>query len=128
MSVIKCGTSHQAAKRYLVSASNPARAGARLGKPLYRVPFAPKGPGDGRIEHIKRLCRHRPKNTVAVNWLAYPLQNPGAKKKWQAAVVVYGSEGTGKSITFDEVMGRIYGEYKVTIGQAQLEQLYRMAE
>ena len=72
------------------------------------------------LEHIKRLCRHRAEEYEwLLKWLAYPLQNPGAKMA--TAVVVYGSEGTGKSITFDEVMGRIYGEYKVTIGQAQLE-------
>jgi putative DNA primase/helicase len=42
-----------------------------------------------------------------LKWLAYPLQNPGAKM--QHALVVNGAEGTGKSLFFEEVIAAIYG-------------------
>lgn len=72
------------------------------------------------LGHINFLCRGRDEEYQwLLNWLAYPLQNPGAKMS--TAVVMYGSEGPGKSITFDNVMGRIYDRHKITIGQAQLE-------
>lgn len=72
------------------------------------------------LDHLNRLCRGRPDEIEwLLNWLAYPLQNPGSKMA--SAVVMYGSEGPGKSITFDSVMGRIYGRHQITIGQAQLE-------
>lgn len=78
--------------------------------------------GDCRLilQHIQRLCGGRSQEYMwLLNWLAYPLQHPGSKMA--SAVIVHGSEGTGKSITFDEIMGRIYGHYKTTIGQQQLE-------
>jgi putative DNA primase/helicase len=72
------------------------------------------------LDHIRLLCRSR---TDAMEWLlswmAYPLQNPGAKMA--SSLVVYGSEGLGKSIMFDKVLGKIYGAHATTIGQAQLE-------
>lgn len=53
-------------------------------------------------------------------WLAYPLQNPGAKM--QTAVLMFGEkQGTGKSLFFEGVMRPIYGEYGATAGQHQLE-------
>lgn len=56
-------------------------------------------------------------------WLAYPLQNPGAKMA--SAVLVHSSiHGSGKSYFFDVVMRAIYGEYGKTVGQAQLEGQY----
>ena len=84
-------------------------------------PLKPKKGDCKRIlAHIQRLCGNRSKEFLwLLNWLAYPLQNPGAKMA--SAVIVHGAEGTGKSITFDVVMGAIYGEYKTTIGQQQLE-------
>lgn len=58
-----------------------------------------------------------------VNWLAYPLQNVGAK---MATAVMMHSEiqGSGKSLLFDGVMRKIYGEYGATLGQHQLESQY----
>lgn len=56
-------------------------------------------------------------------WLAFPLQNLGAK---MATAVLMHSEtqGSGKSLLFDEVIRRIYGEYGATLGQHQLESAY----
>lgn len=56
-------------------------------------------------------------------WLAYPLQNPGAKM--ETAVLCHSDvHGSGKSYFFDVVMREIYGEYSRTVGQAQLEGQY----
>lgn len=84
-------------------------------------PLEPKKGECRRIlSHIQRLCGNRSQEYIwLLQWLAYPLQNPGAKMA--SAVIVHGAEGTGKSITFDVIMGAIYGEYKTTIGQQQLE-------
>lgn len=56
-------------------------------------------------------------------WLAYPLQNVGAK---MASAVMMHSEiqGSGKSLFFDVVLRGIYGEYSATLGQHQLESQY----
>lgn len=56
-------------------------------------------------------------------WLAYPLQNVGAK---MATAVLMHSEthGSGKSLLFEEVIKPIYGEYGATLGQHQLESSY----
>lgn len=60
--------------------------------------------------------------TWIFNWLAYPLQQPGAKM--QTALLVRGGQGTGKSV-LGEIMLRIYGHspqgYGVVIGQHDLE-------
>jgi putative DNA primase/helicase len=53
-----------------------------------------------------------------LNWLAYPLQNPGAKLS--TALVFHGPQGTGKNLFF-EIMLRIYGPYGLVVGQDQLE-------
>lgn len=72
------------------------------------------------LEHVMHLCGGRQEEADwLLNWLAYPLQFPGTKMA--SAVLVHGAEGTGKSITFSDVMGRIYGDHHITIGQAQLE-------
>ena len=51
-------------------------------------------------------------------WLAYPLQNRGAKM--HTAPVIHGPQGTGKS-RFFEAYGAIYGEYGRVLGQEALE-------
>jgi putative DNA primase/helicase len=56
-----------------------------------------------------------------LDWLAYPLQNPGAKSA--TALVFHGPQGTGKNLFF-EAYARIYGQYATVIGQAQLESRY----
>lgn len=53
-----------------------------------------------------------------IKWLAYPIQNPGAKM--QSAVVVHGKQGTGKSQFFKAIC-RIYGDYALTINQSAVE-------
>lgn len=72
------------------------------------------------LEHVKFLCRSRSDAVEwLLSWMAYPLQNPGAKMA--SSLVVFGAEGFGKSIMFDSVLGKIYGTHAITIGQAQLE-------
>lgn len=61
--------------------------------------------------------------TWLTKWLAYPLQNVGAKM--QTSVLMHSDvHGSGKSYFFDGVMGKIYGEYCSVFGQAQLESQY----
>ena len=56
-------------------------------------------------------------------WLAYPLQHVGAKM--DTAILMHSpQEGTGKSLLFDGVIKKIYGEYGATVGQHQLESQY----
>lgn len=55
-----------------------------------------------------------------LRWLAYPLQNPGAKM--QTALLMFGEkQGTGKSLFFQDVMLPIYGEYGTVASQHQLD-------
>lgn len=56
-----------------------------------------------------------------LDWLAFPLQNPGAKMA--TALIFHGPQGTGKNLFF-EAYARIFGEYAAVIGQAQLESRY----
>jgi len=53
-----------------------------------------------------------------LNWLAYPIQHPGAKM--QSAVVVHGPQGTGKS-RFFEAYGKIFGDYGIILNQGAIE-------
>ena len=72
------------------------------------------------LQHIKRLCRDRDEEfNWLIRWMAYPLQNLGAKM--DSSVIMYGAEGYGKSILWEQIISKIYGEYSITIGQAQLE-------
>lgn len=72
------------------------------------------------LAHLLRLCGGRgPEFDWLIKWIAYPLQNLGAKM--DSGVIMYGSEGPGKSVLWEHVIGRIYGEYAITIGQSQLE-------
>lgn len=58
-----------------------------------------------------------------LRWLAYPLQNPGAKMA--TAVLMHGDvHGTGKSMFFEACYKPIFGEYATTLGQHQLESQY----
>lgn len=54
-------------------------------------------------------------------WLAYPIQNPGAKMK--TALVVHGGQGVGKNMFFEAVMA-IYGPYGKVVGQDALEDTF----
>lgn len=53
-----------------------------------------------------------------LKWLAYPIQNPGAKMA--SAVVIHGKQGTGKTMFF-KAIARIYGTYGLTINQSAVE-------
>lgn len=58
-----------------------------------------------------------------IRWLAIPLQRPGTKM--DTALIFHGEiQGAGKSLFFDRVMTRIYGDYAVILGQGQLESQY----
>lgn len=60
-----------------------------------------------------------------LRWLAYPLQNPGAKM--QTALLFFGEkQGTGKSLFFEGIVKPIYGAHGATGGQHQLESTYTM--
>lgn len=72
------------------------------------------------LKHLWYMCRKREAELhFMLKWIAYPLQNPGAKMA--TSIVMFGSEGTGKSIIWEEVVKPIYGKHAGTIGQAQLE-------
>lgn len=51
-------------------------------------------------------------------WMAYPLQNPGAKMS--TAVIMHGPQGTGKSTVF-QTLAEIYGDYATVLNQRGLE-------
>jgi len=72
-------------------------------------------------ELISFLCNGDPDATHWLTcWLAYPLQNMGSKM--DTAVLLHSSmEGSGKSLFFSDIMGKVYGQYAATVGQAQLE-------
>ncbi|WP_223871872.1 primase-helicase family protein, partial [Candidatus Dactylopiibacterium carminicum] len=53
-----------------------------------------------------------------LRWMAYPLQNPGAKMS--TAVIMHGPQGTGKSAIF-QVLASIYGKYATVLNQRGLE-------
>lgn len=53
-----------------------------------------------------------------IKWMAYPLQNPGAKMS--SAVIMHGPQGTGKSAVFS-ALAEIYGDYSTVLNQRGLE-------
>lgn len=72
------------------------------------------------IDHLWWMCSENEEVFLWVlNWIAYPLQNPGAKMA--TSIINYGLEGTGKSFLWDAVVKRMYGRYGIVVGQAQLE-------
>ena len=76
------------------------------------------------IAHLYYLCGGDADLTHDLTcWLAYPLQNVGAKLGY--AYVFQGPEGSGKSAIFEKVMMRVYGyHYGIQIGQTELESKY----
>lgn len=70
---------------------------------------------------ISFLCNHD-EDALGwlTKWLAYPLQNMGAKM--DTAVLMHSiMEGSGKSLLFADIFGQLYGQYAATVGQTQLE-------
>lgn len=86
----------------------------------------PNKPAPGDCRHLLallyHLCsgddNHAQLYDWVLKWLAFPLQNPGAKMK--TALVIHGGQGTGKSEFFETVMN-IYGRYGQVIDQAAVE-------
>jgi putative DNA primase/helicase len=84
---------------------------------------APAATGcDRLLDLLAHLCSAEddPAATAdwVLDWLAYPLQNPGAKM--YDALVVAGPSGTGKSAFFDAV-GSLYGGAHRSIGAHEVE-------
>lgn len=81
-----------------------------------------------KCRNIRRLIDHLVDHNPVVfdwlvSWLAYPLQNVGAK---MGSTVLMHSEqqGGGKSLFFEECYKPIFGEYAATVGQTQMESQY----
>lgn len=54
-----------------------------------------------------------------LDWIAYPLQNLGAKMP--TSVIMHGDEGSGKNLFWEVIVRSIYGKYGRVVGQSQLE-------
>ncbi len=86
----------------------------------------PTRPAAGKCEVmldlLRYLCSGEENNAElfqwVINWLAYPLQHPGAKM--HSAIVVHGPQGTGKS-RFFEAYAKIFGEYSIILNQGAIE-------
>ncbi len=59
--------------------------------------------------HFDLCCAAQDHTDYVLNWLALPLQRLGAKTG--TAILVFGQQGTGKSLFFGELMKAIYGEF-----------------
>lgn len=87
-------------------------------------PMQPKkGKCTALIDLLKYLCSAEDENYEAlfdwvIKWLAYPLQNAGAKM--HSAIVIHGNQGTGKSM-FMEAYAKIFGEYAAILNQGALD-------
>lgn len=78
----------------------------------------------GIVSLIQHLCEYE-KEAIQflLKWLAYPLQNAGAKMA--SCVLMHGNvQGAGKSMLFGNIMKKIYGDYHATVGQQQLDSNY----
>lgn len=85
-----------------------------------RLPFKPKkGKCDLLLDILFHLCgEDKVTYDWTLKWLAYPLQNVGAKMA--TAIVIHGREGTGKNL-FLSAIQRIYGDYTSIITQNDIE-------
>ena len=86
-------------------------------------PLKPKkGSCDIFLELIQYLCSLEDNSEEIYRWLlcwmAYPLQNPGAKMS--SAIIMHGPQGTGKSTVF-QTLAKIYGDYSTVLNQRGLE-------
>lgn len=74
------------------------------------------------LELLEYLCSHEDNSRDlyqwVLRWLAYPIQNPGAKMK--TALVLHGPQGVGKNLFFESVMA-IYDSYGRVIDQSAVE-------
>lgn len=88
----------------------------------FKMKPSPAGSCTKQIELLQYLCGEEGQDEAPItdwvlNWVALPLQRPGAKM--QTAVVMYGDEGTGKNMFWSAVRS-IYGEHGTIISQMQL--------
>lgn len=86
-------------------------------------PMLPKkGSCEYLLELLRYLCSEDPKGEEiyqwVLRWMAYPLQNPGAKMS--SAIIMHGPQGTGKSTVF-QTLAKIYGDYSTVLNQRGLE-------
>jgi len=86
-------------------------------------PTVPRaGSCDRLLELLEHMCggeaNGRDLARWILDWLAYPIQHPGAKMK--TALIFHGPQGVGKNLFFEAVMG-IYGPYGRIVDQAALE-------
>ena len=86
-------------------------------------PTSPKsGSCERLLELLEYLCSGEENSTTVYDWvlcwLAYPIQNPGAKMR--TALVLHGPQGVGKNLFFESVMA-IYGEYGRIVDQNAVE-------
>ena len=74
------------------------------------------------LELLEYLCSHEDNSRDiyqwVLRWIAYPIQNPGAKMK--TALVLHGPQGVGKNLFFESVMA-IYDSYGRVIDQSAVE-------
>lgn len=74
------------------------------------------------LELLEYLCSNEINDREVydwiLKWLAYPIQNRGAKM--HSAIVIHGPQGTGKS-RFFEAYAKIFGPYGRVLGQEALE-------
>lgn len=86
-------------------------------------PTTPKaGKCDKLLDLLRYMCSGDPAPATlynwVLNWLAYPIQHPGAKLK--TTLVLHGPQGTGKNVFFEAIMA-IYGHYGRVIDQTAIE-------
>jgi putative DNA primase/helicase len=86
-------------------------------------PMQPKAGGCGLLlELITYLCNEEGRGEEIgawlLKWMAYPLQNPGAKMA--SAVIMHGPQGTGKTTVF-LTLAKIYGDYSAILDQKALD-------
>lgn len=86
----------------------------------------PMSPRDGSCRELLDLLRYLCEGESnadevygwMLRWMAYPLQNPGAKMS--SAIIMHGPQGTGKSTVF-QTLAKIYGDYATVLNQRGLE-------
>lgn len=88
------------------------------GWPMKPVP----GKCDVLLDLIAYLCGKEQNGSDVyewlLSWMAWPLQNPGAKMS--SAVIMHGPQGTGKTTIF-KVLCKIYGQYGLVVDQDAIE-------
>ncbi|ADE14136.1 conserved hypothetical protein [Nitrosococcus halophilus Nc 4] len=95
-----------------------------INEPITDWPTQPKaGNCQSLLKLLDHLCSRENHSSDelldwVLKWLAYPIQNPGAKMR--TALVIHGPQGTGKNLFFECIM-QIYGRYGRIIDQSAVE-------